>query len=214
MWDEFTSRAWRMVQCMAALVKNSGKLSVTKKNELHQMINEMQKFDISTKPLEILLEDGEKLQDRLVQDMRSANNELVAGALFAAFQHMQAHPDETSSQMLLDEVLNIFRYRKNPGVLSAAWTVHNLLYAKNSLMQGRNLETVDECLKMHAVALYGDLDSYVSFKEILSLRKACVAIAFQMSKFDEMKEADGVVCWKEIVGRADEINEVKNEWVW
>lgn len=214
MWDEFTSRAWRMVQCMAALVKNSGNLSATKKNELHQMINEMQKFDISTKPLEILLEDGEKLQDRLVQDMRSANNELVAGALFAAFQHMQAHPDETSSQMLLDEVLNIFRYRKNPGVLSAAWTVHNLLYAKNSLMQGRNLETVDECLKMHAVALYGDLDSYVSFKEILSLRKACVAIAFQMSKIDEMKEADGVVCWKEIVGLEDEINEVKNEWVW
>jgi len=46
------------------------------------------------------------------------------------------------------------------------------------------------------------------------MRKACVAIAFQMRQMVQTDSYEGVQRWKAVACDPKEINEVKNEWVW
>ena len=49
-------------------------------------------------------------------------------------------------------------------------------------------------------------------KDILSIRKACAAIAYELYHRNIAPDGPGVRAWKEIT-RGDEVNDVKNQWV-
>lgn len=213
-WDEYCFRARRMVNAIAAIVRNVGILSDARIDALKELVAEMQVYAISTRELEIQFPNSEWVANQILAEMRSANKNLTVGAMTAAYHCILAHPDSAYAQKLLDEMLNILRYCKHPGVIAAAWNVHNLLYAKCEIMQEENLKQVDTCLVLLAEMLQTDSDCDMKFKSMLHVRKISVAIAFLMYQLDEAREYCGVLKWKAIAEDSNEINEVRNEWVW
>lgn len=109
---------------------------------------------LSTKELEIELGDREELERQIIMEMRSADRQLTVGALMASFHYIMAHPDQPYAQKMLDEILNLLCYCKRPGLVSAAWTLHNLFYAKCPILYSENLRKVDDCLLFLADVLY------------------------------------------------------------
>lgn len=160
--------------------------------------------------MEIEFSSSELVANQILAEMQSADKNLTIGAM----TEVLAHPDSAYAQKLLDEMLNILRYCKHPGVIAAAWNVHNLLYAKCEIMQEENLKQVDTCLVLLAEMLQTDSDCDMKFKSMLHVRKISVAIAFLMYQLDEAREYCGVLKWKAIAEDPNEINEVRNEWVW
>ena len=127
--------------------------------------------------------------------MRSCEKELVIGAQTAAYQYILAYPQEAQAQMLLDEFLNLLHYRKTPGLVSAIFSLHNLVYADCSIMRKcDNIEHMDACLEMLADALQTEKESSMSVKDILHTRKACMSLAFRMYQMPEAREGAGVQC--------------------
>lgn len=184
------------------------------RDALKELVAEMQVYAISTRELEIEFSSSELVANQILAEMQSADKNLTVGAMTAAYHCILAHPDSAYAQKLLDEMLNILRYCKRPGVIAAAWNVHNLLYAKCEIMQEENLKQVDTCLVLLAEMLQTDSDCDMKFKSMLHVRKISVAIAFLMYQLDEAREYCGVLKWKAIAEDSNEINEVRNEWVW
>jgi hypothetical protein len=110
-------------------------------------------------------------------------------------------------------VVRILQYRKQPGLESAIWLIHNLVYERNPIMESGNRESVDGQLYKLAEALKTSEESQLSMKEIIKIRKACMALAFEMYQTRGEKAEDGVLSWK-ILTEGNEVNEVKNEWIW
>ena len=146
--------------------------------------------------------------------MRSSDRQLTVGALIAAFHYIVAHSDQVYAQKMLDEILNLLCYCKMPGLISAAWTLHNLFYVKCPILDEENLRKVDDCLLLLADVLYKNTENGLSFKDVLHMRKACVSIAFQMQQLiGDTEDYAGVRRWEEAAIDSEEMNEIKDEWV-
>lgn len=121
---------------------------------------------------------------------------------------------ERIKAQMLDEILNLLCYCKMPGLISAAWTLHNLFYVKCSILDEENLRKVDDCLLLLVDVLYKNTENGLSFKDVLHMRKACVSIAFQMQQLiGATEDYAGVRRWEEVAIDSEEMNEIKDEWV-
>lgn len=105
-----------------------------------------------------------------------------------------------------------FWYGKMSGMISVAWVLHNLFYAGCPILHGENLERVDKCLLLLADMLHKNTENGLVFKDVLHMRKACVAIAFWMRQMVQSDSYKGVQRWKAVACDPKEINEGKNEW--
>lgn len=77
-----------------------------------------------------------------------------------------------------------------------------------------NLRKIDDCLLLLSDVLYKNTENGLAFKDVLHVRKACVSIAFQMDQTTENTESyAGVECWR-AAGDLNEMNEIRNEWLW
>lgn len=76
----------------------------------------------------------------------------------------------------MNEFLNILRYRKTPGLVSAIYFLHNLVYADCQIIRQRdNQNHMDACLEMLADILRVEQDCDMPAKDILHARKhACL----------------------------------------
>ena len=213
--EEYRDRAQKIEKAAAALCRNTGAVSNNVAEQLQIMLQEMNRYKISIKELEILIVNDDTLVESICKEMRSCEKELVIGAQTAAYQYILAYPQEAQAQMLLDEFLNLLHYRKTPGLVSAIFSLHNLVYADCSIMRKcDNIEHVDACLEMLADALQTEKESSMSVKDILHTRKACMSLAFRMYQMPEAREGAGVQCWKTIAEDVSEMNEIRQEWVW
>ena len=71
-----------------------------------------------------------------------------------------------------------------------------------------------DCLLLLAEMLYKNTENRLLFKDILHARKACVSIAFQMLQLiGATEDYAGVRRWEEIAIDSEEMNEIKDEWV-
>lgn len=213
---EYGKRAKKMIEAAAGICQNiSANLDMECKSELNQMIQEMQQYGISTKELEIQVSEDGLLLQQIKNEMCSVDDKLAVGALSAAYSYIRKHAKKQGSQELFDEMIKILRYHKQPGLISAVWLFHNLAYIQNPILDSENLTKLDECLQELAVTIRPDRSRAcgLRMKDILSVRRACAALAFQMYHMDETHAGKGVLLWKELVVK-EEINVVKNEWVW
>lgn len=212
---EYNVRAEKMIKAAAGICQNLfANLDDSLHGELKQMMEEMQQCGISTRKLEVQVSESDLLIEKVKEEMQSADEELAVGAVSAAYQYIRNHPAEQSSQDLLNEILQILCYRKTPGLVSAIWVIHNLAYEKNSILNNENLELIDKYLKELAITVTPDRNERgARVKDILNVRRACAALAFQMYHMDEIHAGKGVLLWKDLTAKG-EVNEVKNQWVW
>lgn len=213
--DEFRNRAQKIEQTAAALCRNTGMISTLVSEQLQSMLQEMCAYNISIKELEIQIANSDTLIASICKEMHSYEKELTIGAQTAAYQYIMAHPTAEEAQVLLNEFLNILRYRKTPGLVSAIYFLHNLVYADCQIIRQRdNQNYMDACLEMLADALRVEQDCDMPVKDILHARKACMSLAFRMYQMPETSGGKGVQRWKEIAADECEMNEIRQEWVW
>lgn len=215
MKEEYRQRLGKMVRAMAAVCRNvTAPLEEALNSRLNKMVEELQPLGISTKELEVQITNDSALVDRIIEEMRSPDSGLTAGALSAAYVYMEKHPLHPEARRLFDELLAILRYRKNPGLVSAVWVLHNLAYMKSAVLCSENMEAVDKELERLAEAIQLDQDTRgLRVKDILNIRRACMALAFQLYHWDDRYAGQGVCNWKELAA-GNEVNEVKNEWLY
>ena len=184
--DEFRNRAQKIEQTAAALCRNTGMISTLVSEQLQSMLQEMCAYNISIKELEIQIANSDTLIASICKEMHSYEKELTIGAQTAAYQYIIAHPTAEEAQVLLNEFLNILRYRKTPGLVSAIYFLHNLVYADCQIIRQRdNQNYMDACLEMLADALRVEQDCDMPVKDILHARKACMSLAFRMYQMPE-----------------------------
>lgn len=211
--EEYLNRARKMKRTAAAICRNS-ETSKESRKELRRMITEMQQWKISTKELEVQVTEDDELTERICDQMLSSDDGQSVDAIVGAYHFIVAHPQEKSSQKLLNEMMRILRYRKMPGLVSAVYIFHNLLYGKCKIMQKKNLSSLDACLLILADSLQVSEACGEEYREILHVRKACMGVAFQMYQREEARCGAGVQRWKQIAEDDAELNEIKHEWVW
>lgn len=211
--EEFLSRASKIEMAIAEICKNTSEIGSSIIPRIKLMIEKMQTHGISTKTLEVVIAEDNFPYEKILEEMLSPDHELTIGALNAAYEYMNLHTNRPESQKLLEGVVRILQYRKQPGLESAIWLIHNLVYERNPIMEPGNRESVDGQLYKLAEALKTSEESQLSMKEIIKIRKACMALAFEMYQTRGEKAEDGVLSWK-ILTEGNEVNEVKNEWIW
>lgn len=213
--DEYSMRAKRMVETVAAILRNVGQVSLECEEKIRTMVLEMKELGISTKEIEIQISKDSFLILQIILDMRSMDDSVAIGAIKAAYEYIKSHPDYSEeSQALLDELFNIIRYCKTPGLLSALYIIHNLVYINSPIMNEVNIETLDNILFCLYEHLQNNSFQRMKLKEVILARKACVSISFQVYKTEDEKKGKGVQLWKRVVEDEEEVNEVKNEWVY
>jgi hypothetical protein len=181
------------------------------------MIEKMQAYKISTKTLEVVIADDNFLYERILEEMLSPDHKLAIGALKAAYEYIISHTNSPESQKLVDGVICILQYRKQPGLESAIWLLHNLVYEGDSIIlcSKDNKEAIDcELYRMADVlTIRENEDLQLTVKEIIKIRRACMSLAFEMYQKTDKATGKGVKLWKELA-EDNEANEVKQEWIW
>lgn len=215
-WNEYRCRAQKMIRGAAAVCGNiSTPVGTERIEKLRVMSEEMQKLGhgVSTKELDLIIGPDSDTLAGIREDMCSADTGIVAGALFAAFQYIGKNPEEPEAQEMLDAVLDMLRYRKMPGLTSALWVLHNLVYEECPIMKEQNGAVIDGYLFELADAVSPDNGlCSLRMKDILSIRKACAALAYQLYHRNIVPDGLGVMEWKKITC-GNEVNDVKNQWV-
>lgn len=215
-WNEYRRRVQKMIRGAAAVCGNlSTSVGTERIEKLRVMSEEMRKQEhrVSTKELDLILGlDSDILAD-IREDMCSKDANLVVGAMLAAFQYIRKNPEEPEAQEMLDAILDMLRHRKMPGLTSALWVLHNLVYEECPIMKERNCVVIDYYLLELADAISPDNELCdFRMKDILSIRKACAALAYQLYHRNIAPDGLGVMEWKKITS-GDVVNDVKNQWV-
>ena len=210
---EYRIRVCKMVSTLAE-VYNS--ISRTVREELRAeiavMLTEMQAVGVGTLQLEVLIR-GEEVCPQIQMQIYAVNNQWTVDALQAAYAHIVKYPQEESSKALLNALVQVLYTRKRPGLLSALYILHNLLYVGCSAMTEEIMARLDEALQeMEKATNYTDfLADERQLKETIALRKACVALSYQMWIRMNGECGEGVRLWKAIA-KEDAFSEVRNEW--
>lgn len=216
LWDEYRSRAQKMIRGAAAVCENiSSPIGEAQKNALIQMIYQMKKIGhgVSTRELELVIRTDQEILKEIRKELCSADEGLTVGALRAAFLYIKTHADTAEAQEMLDAIFELLRYRKMPGLLSAIWILHNLVYENCPIMMGRNGTVLDQyLLELANVIRVDDTNCKLSTKEVLSIRSACAATAYQLYYRKLVPDGEGVTEWKRLLADG-EANDVKNQWV-
>lgn len=211
---EYRRRVNKIVCTLAEVYKSiTGEVNQAIKAQICSTIQEMKLFDMGTLQLEVLVSE-ENVCGEIQKRMYAANNELVVDALNAAYSYISKFPEKNESEDLLEGIMQILRTRKRPGLLSAIYILHNLLYSKCSAMTDEVLQRLDDSLlEMKKATRYVDyLDNERKLKEVISERKACVALSYQIWKHMKENCGEGVKVWRAIA-QSDSFSEVRNEWL-
>ena len=124
------------------------------------------------------------------------------------------YPDSITTSEMLGKIVELIELRKEPGLLSAIWILHNLVYAKNTVIDTIGIERIDRLLFFLAELINYDNAAMKDIKHCIELRQACAALAFRLFDWKTVNCGKGVEKWREICKSSDEANEVRNQWIW
>lgn len=166
----------------AALCRNTGMISTLVSEQLQSMLQEMCAYNISIKELEkFRIANSDALAASVCEEMQSSEKELTIGYRLQLISILWHIPRQRRHRSYWNEFLNILRYRKTPGLVSAIYFLHNLVYADCQIIRQRdNQNHMDACLEMLADILRVEQDCDMPAKDILHARKACMSLAFRM----------------------------------
>lgn len=214
---EYRNRAGKIVRMMAEVYKSiSYEISKEMQDKVRNMLDDMKNMDIDTMQLKVLFlteAECDEMAEKICQGIYAAIDTTAVDALSAAYTYISKYPKNPHSQILLGEMIQMMRARKTPGLISVIYLLHNLFYMKCEIITEEAVSKIDMCLVRLAEATkYTDhMESDRRIKEMVSIRKACASLAFQMYRWEKGDAGEGVMFWKKICC-GDEFAEIKNEW--
>lgn len=85
--------------------------------------------------------------ERDVQENIFAMNESQSiDSLRAMEKYIKRYPDSVITSEMLEKIVKLIELRKEPGLLSAIWILHNLVYTKNTVIDTIGIERIDRLL--------------------------------------------------------------------
>lgn len=93
---------------------------------------------------------------------------------------------------MLEKIVKLIELRKEPGLLSAIWILHNLVYTKNTVIDTIGIERIDRLLFFLAELINYDNAAMKDIKHCIELRQACAALAFRLFDWKTVNCGKGV----------------------
>lgn len=181
---------------------------------LIKLAHEMNEKGIYTKCFDIFILRDEQWERDVQENIFAMNESQSIDSLRAMEKYIKRYPDSVITSEMLEKIVELIELRKEPGLLSAIWILHNLVYAKNTVIDTIGIERIDRLLFFWAELINYDNAAMKDIKHCIELRQACAALAFRLFDWKTVNCGKGVEKWREICKSSDEANEVRNQWIW
>jgi len=211
----FEDNSRKTVYAIAAVLENcNGMISDEAREILIKLANEMNEKGIYTKCFDIFILRDEQWERDVQENIFAMNESQSIDSLRAMEKYIIRYPDSVTTSQMLGKIVELIELRKEPGLLSAIWILHNLVYAKNTVIDTIGIERIDRLLFFLAELINYDNAAMKDIKHCIELRQACAALAFRLFDWKTVNCGKGVEKWREICKSSDEANEVRNQWIW
>ena len=157
---------------------------------------------------------SDEAREILIKLAHEMNESQSIDSLRAMEKYIKRYPDSVITSEMLEKIVKLIELRKEPGLLSAIWILHNLVYTKNTVIDTIGIERIDRLLFILAELINYDNAAMKDIKHCIELRQACAALAFRLFDWKTVNCGKGVEKWREICKSSDEANEVRNQWIW
>ena len=174
----------------------------------------MNEKGIYTKCFDIFILRDEQWERDVQENIFAMNESQSIDSHRAMEKYIIRYPDSVTTSQMLGKIVELIELRKEPGLLSAIWILHNLVYAKNTVIDTIGIERIDRLLFFLAELINYDNAAMKDIKHCIELRQACAALAFRLFDWKTVNCGKGVEKWREICKSSDEANEVRNQWIW
>lgn len=225
--EEFTSRVKTLVYTMVSFDRNQvQQMNSSIIQEVQDMINTMNACGIETMALSAMVvsDDGlEQLSKDIIKGLVSADGGKVNASVCAAEIVLYNDVDSTVGQNIINEIVKLCLYKKEPGLKNFLNVLHNVLYSRKDIILSTGtldwlkdvLDNIDEHTK------YADNihNTEKAIKNIIRVRVCCANLAYQLYTYEKMNNMDhsaAVLNWKDICrGKKsmEEFSEVKRCWL-
>lgn len=211
----FEDNSRKAVYAIAAVLENcNGMISDEAREILIKLAHEMNEKGIYTKCFDIFILRDEQWERDVQENIFAMNESQSIDSLRAMEKYIIRYPDSVTTSQMLGKIVELIELRKEPGLLSAIWILHNLVYAKNTVIDTIGIERIDRLLFFLAELINYDNAAMKNIKHCIELRQACAALAFRLFDWKTVNCGKGVEKWREICKSSDEANEVRNQWIW
>ncbi len=211
----FEDNSRKAVYAIAAVLENcNGMISDEAREILIKLAHEMNEKGIYTKCFDIFILRDEQWERDVQENIFAMNESQSIDSLRAMEKYIIRYPDSITTSEMLGKIVELIELRKEPGLLSAIWILHNLVYAKNTVIDTIGIERIDRLLFFLAELINYDNAAMKDIKHCIELRQACAALAFRLFDWKTVNCGKGVEKWREICKSSDEANEVRNQWIW
>lgn len=211
----FEDNSRKAVYAIAAVLENcNGMISDEAREILIKLAHEMNEKGIYTKCFDIFILRDEQWERDVQENIFAMNESQSIDSLRAMEKYIIRYPDSVTTSQMLGKIVELIELRKEPGLLSAIWILHNLVYAKNTVIDTIGIERIDRLLFFLAELINYDNAAMKDIKHCIELRQACAALAFRLFDWKTVNCGKGVEKWREICKSSDEANEVRNQWIW
>lgn len=210
----FEDNSRKAVYAIAAVLENcNGMISDEAREILIKLAHEMNEKGIYTKCFDIFILRDEQWKRDVQENIFAMNESQSIDSLRAMEKYIIRYPDSVTTSQMLGKIVELIELRKEPGLLSAIWILHNLVYAKNTVIDTIGIERIDRLLFFLAELINYDNAAMKDIKHCIELRQACAALAFRLFDWKTVNCGKGVEKWREICKSSDEANEVRNQWI-
>lgn len=211
----FEDNSRKAVYAIAAMLENCNSMISDEAREiLIKLAHEMNEKGIYTKCFDIFILRDEQWERDVQENIFAMNESQSIDSLRAMEKYIKRYPDSVITSEMLEKIVELIELRKEPGLLSAIWILHNLVYAKNTVIDTIGIERIDRLLFFWAELINYDNAAMKDIKHCIELRQACAALAFRLFDWKTVNCGKGVEKWREICKSSDEANEVRNQWIW
>ena len=224
--DEFISRTRNLIKVIASF--GSEKLqdiNTHLQERLKDMMQEIATYEIAELELEVQMADMEQIQPvvkKILKALKSVDAKMVLSGLEATEYLLtrQGNNDETIE--LWNCLIDLCRYRKEPGLEGTLITLHNLLYRNCKELSEDVILSLNDAL--NELIQQTDYENYINKTErelrcAVELREGCANLAYQLYLYEKRKQIElssAVLNWKEICrGKKSlhEFSEVRRCWL-
>ena len=224
--DEYNNRLRYFVFTMASFSrKDVACLQNELKDEIIKMSDQIEDYgmpSIEIKALCVEDDDIKSVIDKTVYYLHSAYSKEVDSAVNASEILLKSDIDDNNISEMLNELVNLCRYRKNPGLRHFLIVLHNYLYNNEIIVNDEIYFKL--CEMLNYIDEQSDYTQYLNyneteFKKIIELREACSNLAYQLYVYEEKNVIDHskeVLIWKNICRESKslyEFSEVKRSWI-
>ena len=143
----FEDNSRKAVYAIAAMLENcNGMISDEAREILIKLAYEMNEKGIYTKCFDIFIMRDEQWERDVQENIFAMNESQSIDSLRAMEKYIKRYPDSVITSEMLEKIVKLIELRKEPGLLSALWILHNLVYTKNTVIDTIGIERIDRLL--------------------------------------------------------------------